>query len=161
MEIEFQPFRDFPAGTIARLLCDAYSEMQESNPEFWTREKMNWLEYDRQIFEFPDTVGSAGFVSVLNRIPIGMASWDPRQYPIGIMGHNCMAPGHRGKGYGKVQLREVLRILRDKGFKKVIAETGGRPFFVPAQRMYMASGFRRVGRGVDHGCPTIKYEFYL
>lgn len=161
MEIVYQSFQDFPLGTVARLLSEAYSGAESSDPEFWMRERIHWNEYDRQVHEFPTTIGASGFVSVLEKAPIGMASWDPRQRPIAKVGHNCVVPSHQGKGYGKAQLERVLFILGDKGFEKVLAETGDCLFFVSAQRMYTSCGFRQVDTGIDHGFPVIKYEIVL
>ena len=94
---------------------------------------------------------------------IGFASWDPRAHPCGIIGHNCVLPEFRGKGYGTAQIREVLRILKGSGFRKVVATTGAHEFFKPAQKMYEASGFEELGRTFFdenslYGTVTYKYE---
>ena len=158
MTIAFQSFRDFPPGTITSLLCRAYSAIKHSDPQFWARENPTWEEYDRQVHDLPETVGSCGFVSVFDRTPVGMASWDPRRFPLGLIGHNCVLPSHQGKGYGQAQLREVLRRLGQQGFQKVRAQTGDQPFFAPARRMYQACGFQRVGKRTVRGFPTVGYE---
>jgi hypothetical protein len=59
MKIVFQSLHEFPPGTAARLLSDAYAGIESSDPEFWIRERVHWIEYDRQIYEFPTTIGDS------------------------------------------------------------------------------------------------------
>lgn len=158
MTIAFRSLRDFPPGTITSLLCRAYSAIKHSDPQFWARENPTWEEYDRQVHDLPETVGSCGFISVLEQAPVGMASWDPRQFPVAAIGHNCVVPPLWGKGYGSTQLRGVLHRLGQLGFRKVRAQTGDQPFFAPARRMYQACGFQRVGKRMVQGFPTVGYE---
>lgn len=70
------------------------------------------------------------FISILNDEPIGMASWDPRQVPeVGIIGYNCILPEYQGKGFGKTQIQEILKRLKNQGFEKALVTTGEHPFF--------------------------------
>lgn len=92
----------------------------------------------------------------------GFASWDPRQTPeYGIVGHNCILPEFRGKGLGKAQVLEILRRFQGFGIRKAKATTCDHPFFVPAQRTYVACGFRELRRVPwprDPGYRVIEYE---
>jgi len=88
-----------------------------------------------------------------------MGSYDPRQGPErGIIGYNCVVPEHQRKGIGCLQIQEILRIFRDKGFAKACVTTGDDDFFVPAQRMYEACGFVRMGQAKED---NIAYELAL
>lgn len=125
----------------------------------------DWAAYDRDILQFPATVGACGFVTCLDGEPVGFASWDPREFPAyGVIGHNCILPAFRGNGYGVAQIRRVLDILRGRGFQQARVTTGDHSFFVPAQRMYEACGFRETGRSsadAHSAFDTIDYELHL
>ena len=60
------------------------------------------------------------FLTVVYGEPVGHISWDPRHCPEYVeIGHNCILTKHKGKGYGKLQLREaVLRIKKYEGLKQ-------------------------------------------
>ena len=73
-----------------------------------------------------------------------MCSWDPRNYPVVIIGHNCIKQEYKGKGFGKEQLGIALDKLRASGFKMSRVSTGIMSFFIPAQRMYVFAGFKEV-----------------
>lgn len=77
----------------------------------------------------------------------GFGSYDPRGKPeYGVIGHNCILPEFRGKGLGKQQIQEIFRRFQTIGIRTAKVSTNDHPFFVPAQWMYTASGFREVRR---------------
>jgi hypothetical protein len=45
-----------------------------------------------------------------------------------------------------MQIQEILRRFREMAIKKAKVSTNDLPFFIPAQRMYIACGFREVRR---------------
>ena len=96
---------------------------------------------------------------------VGFGSYDLRQRPaLGIVGHNCILPEFRGRGFGKEQILEILRRFRIQGIRKAKTSTGARPFFHPAQRMYIACGFQETGRvpcDADPSQDVIEYEMEL
>lgn len=140
------PFEVEP-GIIARLLYESYAELVEAEPEAWEGEKANWEEADRNVFGNPDTIGACTFLSWYERNVVGFFSFDPRQAPAyGVIGHNCILPEYGRRGFGKEQVREILRRFRQRGIKQARVFTNDHPFFLPAQRMYMACGFVEVGR---------------
>ena len=95
-------------------------------------------------------------ITCLDGVPIGMASYDPRQIPErGIIGYNCIVPEHQGKGLGKQQIMEVLRLFRSRGARRACVTTTNDGFFVPAQRTYEACGFVQVRKTEDN---NIEYE---
>jgi GNAT superfamily N-acetyltransferase len=168
----FTPFDQHPRGTIVSLLVESYAGYFEIDPGCEDAWRPGWVEYERQVFDHPDTVGVCGFVTCLREQEacpdervVGFASLDPRGFPaVGIIGHNCILPAFRGNSYGKAQVSEVLRRLNEKGFRKAAVTTGEHAFFAPAQRMYLACGFCEVRRGFSDlysRFRTIDYELEL
>jgi len=143
-----------------------FSLLSQSFAELWNDELEEKIKrFDKEVFENPDTVGACIFISTLNGKPVGMASWDPKQGPeLGIIGYNCILPEYQSRGFGKAQIKEILKRLKEQGFKKVIVTTGEHPFFEPADKMYLACGFKEIKRhptGDQPGYGTIDYELEL
>ena len=147
MSVRFiTPLRE-PRGTITSLLQRSYAELLRSDPEPWSQEAAKWQEYDREVFRNPATVGACAFVTWSDDQMVGFGSYDPRQKPeLGIVGHNCILPEFRGQGLGAQQIREILRRFQTLGIRTAKVTTHEHPFFVPAQRMYVACGFHEVRR---------------
>jgi len=140
------PFERRP-GIVAWLLNQSYVELVEDEPEIWESEKKIWEQSDRSVFANPDTIGACTFLSWCGTDIVGFFCFDPRPWPArGIIGHNCILPEFRGQGFGKQQIREILRRFEDAGVAIAEVSTNDHPFFVPAQRMYAACGFREVER---------------
>jgi GNAT superfamily N-acetyltransferase len=162
MNINFTSPLDYDRGIIAHLLKESYRELVLSNPRLWRQEEAKWDEFDEEVFLYPDSVGNCVFLTLLERRIIGFGSYDPRHKPeYGIIGHNCILPKFRGKGYGKRQLLEILRRFQSIGIKTAKASTNSHPFFIPARRMYMSCGFMEVGRrpwDVDYFLDIIEYK---
>jgi GNAT superfamily N-acetyltransferase len=161
--LRFTPFAEHQPGTVLSLLSHSYAAYLALDPQAAGTWPPSWAAYDREVYYCPTTVGACGFVTCLDREPVGFASWDRRSHPIGIVGHNCVLPAFRGRGYGTAQIRRVLEILRARGFRQVRVTTGDHPFFLPAQRMYAACGFREVarGRGDPHVSAFGVIEYHL
>ncbi len=159
MTLKFESVTNYERGFI-------FSLLQQSFAELWNNEMEEKIkQYDKEIFDTPNTVGACVFVSTLNGNAVGMASWDPRRGPeLGIIGYNCILPEYQGRGFGEIQIKEVLRRLKEREFKKVSVTTGEYPFFVPAVKMYLACGFkeiRRYNKGRDPRYGSIDYEIEL
>ena len=117
-------------GTVFALLSRSWRPLW--NPEL----EDNLRRFDREVYESPETVGACTFITCLGDQPIGMASYDPRQGPErGIIGYNCIVPVHQRKGYGRRQIREILRIFRRRHIRKAWVTTSEAEFFIPAQGM--------------------------
>lgn len=161
MKIDFVTISDQQPGRIATLLRASYAHLLKLEPR-WASENKKWEEYDRQVFAHPGAVGARIFFTRLDGHVVGFGSWDPRQGPeYGIVGHNCILPEFRGKGLGKLQIQEILRRFQIHGIKTAKASTGDHPFFIPAQRMYLACGFRevrRTARKTGFGLKIVEYE---
>lgn len=145
--LKFISFSEYQRGTLVSLLSQSYADYFQFDPNCELAWKRAWEEYDLAVFEHPDTVGSCGYITAHKNQVIGFASWDPRQFPIGVIGHNCVLPEFRGNSYGNQQIIEVIRNLRGKDFVKAQATTGEHSFFESAKRMYKSCGFIEVGRG--------------
>ena len=158
--LEFIKFDEYRSGVISSLLSRTYAEYFQYDPEREPIWRKIWEDYDRAVFEYPDTMGACGFISRLNMQVIGYASWDPRRFPVGWVGGNCILPEFRGNGYGTRQIKEVLRILESSGFMKAKVITGEHRFFQPARRMYQACGFREIERGARNDGADYKQITY-
>jgi GNAT superfamily N-acetyltransferase len=163
--LTFTPISLYHPGALADLIKESYAVLVKDSPEYWEAEKENWEDFDRQAFAHPDSVGKCVFVSVLDDRPVGLASYDPRQEPrYGIVGQNCILPEFRGRGFGKLQILEVLRRLKDRGIATAQVTTSEHPFFAPARKMYESLGFQEVRRfpgGPDPGYSVIELEMPL
>jgi GNAT superfamily N-acetyltransferase len=140
------PFEREP-GIISGLLHQSYAELVRAQPEPWEPEKENWEEFDRSVFENPETVGACTFLTWFGKDIVGFFSFDPRPAPAyGVIGHNCILPEYRNRGFGKRQIFEILRQFEQMGIRQAKVSTTDQPFFVPAQKMYTACGFIEVKR---------------
>ncbi len=160
MDCHYVPLAHEPPGTLAKLLRASYAS--------WITQGLcdadeiaGWIAYDQEAFAQPDTVGACLFFTRRGGQLVGFASWDPRQAPeVGIVGHNCILPAFRGQGLGSGQLREVLRRFSERKIHVARVSTLDHPFFVPAQRMYLACGFRDVERSPWPRNPAIGQIVY-
>jgi len=152
-------------GLIASMLKRSYADLVELDQQHWGPEVPKWEEFDREVFEHPDTVGTCVFLTWSGDRLVGFASYDPRQRPeFGIVGHNCVLPEFRGNGFGKQQIQEIVRRFRAMGIRLAQVSTSENPFFTPAQRMYTACGFRETGHRPwdgDASRNVIEYEMKL
>ena len=138
--IEFKKISDYPRGTLYNQLVDAYS-FDSNCKKYWDS---MWEEYDDFFYSNLDNIADKyGFITVLNGIAVGHISWDPRNSPeYIIIGHNCILSNYKGNGYGKIQLEEAIRRIKDYGVKKIIVTTNEITF--AAQKNYESVGFRKI-----------------
>lgn len=162
--IEFRPLREFNRGIIFDMLMKSYEKVLQEMP----RDKKNimverWRQNDKDAFDNLDTIGNCYFVTCDDGKVVGFGSYDPRQEPeIGKIGDNIVQPEFRGKGYGKMQIQEILRIFTKKWpVKKVVVSTGANDFFIPAQKQYLSCGFKEVKRFIEDGDEQICYELNI
>ena len=141
MEWSFQKITLFPRGTLAALLRDAYSFDSRWEVAYGG----SWREFDAFFFDHPEIADRCGFFSVLDGVPIGFVSWDPRRLPESVeIGHNCIRSDWKGRGFGTRQMREALRRISVARPRKIFVVTSAP--LLPAQRMYERAGFREGGR---------------
>ena len=145
-DFNFKSLTEHPEGTIFSLLNRCYAGLDKMMPEHIKEWVDSWKVYDKEIFQNPHTIGACGFVTYLNDDIIGFASWDPRKYPTGLIGHNGILPEFRGNGYGRFQINEVINRFKKKNFQKASASTMDHHYFNGAQKMYLACGFKKTNR---------------
>ena len=147
--LNFKPMPGHERGTILRLLQESYTGLPQINEGLIREWENDWKRFDDNIFDRPDTIGTSGFITYQGESIIGFASWDPRQHPTAIIGHNCILPAFRRNRHGRQQIEEMLRRLEALGFTKARVTTGDHPGFIPAQKMYLACGFHEIRRFSD------------
>ena len=143
--IEFRKFSDFPRGTLYDILADAYS-YDIRNRQIWDT---NWKETDDFFYDNPDIADRYGLVTCLDGEPIGFVTWDPRNRPEYVeIGHNGIRERYKGRGYGRLQLEEALRRIREyDGLKRIIVGTNSN---LIAPRNYESVGFVLYDRKPNH-----------
>lgn len=157
--IEFKPIDLFDKGLIYQLLCESYASLLEAKPDYKHEFEANWQKTDENLFGDTDSSGNVA-VSTLADEPIGFVSWYLEGANVGSIGHNCVAPLHRRKGYGKEQVQMALDKLLSQ-VKLVKVTTANHPFFQPARQMYLACEFIEVGRSRTDaygGLELVHYE---
>lgn len=147
MDIEYRKITEFPRGTLAALLKDGYS----FEPRFETYWQNQWNEFDDFFYDNPHIADFSGFMTVLDGEPIGFVSWNPTHLPeFTEVGHNCIKTKYKGLGYGKKQMSEAVRRIKEQGAKKIIVWTNER--LVPAQHTYESVGFQFVKKSEETIC---------
>lgn len=144
MKVEFHKFTDFERGIMHDILTDAYS-FDERCRKCWND---NWEESDRFFFDNPDIADACGFVTCLDGNPIGFICWDPRQRPEYVeIGHNGIRAKYKGQGFGKKQLLEAIRRIREyEDLREIRVWTNSN---LIAPRNYESAGFRLYDRKVN------------
>ena len=138
---EFRKLTDFPRGTLFDILADAYA-YDERNRRIW---ETNWKETDDFFYDNPDIADKYSLVTCLDGEPIGFVTWDPRHRPDYVeIGHNGIRERYKGRGYGRLQLEEALRRIREyEGLKRIIVVTNSN---LIAPRNYKSAGFALYDR---------------
>ncbi|MBT9775200.1 GNAT family N-acetyltransferase [Clostridium sp. MCC353] len=141
MSLTFEKISTFDKGILHRQLVEGYSFDNRWRALF----EKDWIEYDDFFFDNLSIADKCGFVTVLDGLPIGHISWDPRNAPgYTAVGHNCIIPEYKGMGYGKKQLQEAVgRIRQYDGLKKIIVTTNSA---LTAPYNYESVGFKLCQR---------------
>ncbi len=142
----FKSLLNYPKGTLESILIESYSPFHERYPEYIEENLKSFNDCDTFFYENPEIGENCSFVSEYEGVIAGMCCWDPRENPIVIIGHNCILPKLRGKGLGTYQMGMALNHLKDKGFTKAKVSTGIMDYYIPAQKMYEAVGFKEISR---------------
>lgn len=141
METQFVPVTAFPRGTLCRLLREAYA----FEPAYERNDLTHWQAFDDFFYGNPAIADRYGLITTLSGEAIGFVSWDPRNLPdFAIVGHNCITPAFRGRGYGSAQMAEAVRRMTEQGAHQIIVTTN--QSLLAAQRMYESVGFTLCGR---------------
>lgn len=159
--IEFKKISEFPKGTLYNQLEDAYSFCSDCK-KYWSS---MWKEYDDFFYSNLESIADQyGFITVVDGIAIGHISWDPRNRPKYVsIGHNCILSRFKGKGYGKLQLQEAIRRIKEYDVQKIIVTTN--VLTLPAQKNYESVGFVKVEERKNEETPFagnyMDYEMVL
>lgn len=143
--IEFKRFTDFPRGTMYEILADAYS-YDERNKTVWDE---NWVQSDDFFYDNPEIADRYGIVTCLDGFPIGFVTWDPRKRPEYVeIGHNAIREAYKGRGYGRMQLSEAIRRIKEyEGLKRIIVCTNSN---LVAPKNYESVGFCLYDRKINN-----------
>jgi putative acetyltransferase len=57
---------------------------------------------------------------------------------------------HRRRGVATVVLQHILRVAKERGYRRLSLETGSMPFFEPARRLYRSHGFEECAPFADY-----------
>jgi len=139
MNCSFGKITDLSRGSLFAMLSDAYS-FDARCAENWGAD---WRKFDDFFFDNPSIAERYGFTTVMDGVPIGFVSWDPRRHPeYEEIGHNCILTRYKGRGFGKIQMKEAVRRIAGDKPAKIIVTTSG--IMLPAQKMYESAGFKKV-----------------
>lgn len=157
MEFKHKKLSDIEYGLIYKALCSSYKGWDDFS--IWEDE---WKQFDKDVHDFPDTIGSSGFGTLLEKQIAGFISWDPRQYPMCvIIGHNCVLPKYRNQEIGKHQVTRALNRFQQYGFESAKVSTKRDPFFKYARKMYESCGFVECAPYRNDGENMIYYSIEL
>ena len=155
--VEFKPITDFPRGTLFMQLKDAYGFDGRWEAIFGD----SWKEYDDFFYDNPKIGLMCGFVTVLDGLPVGHITWDPRKAPESVeVGHNCILSAYKGGGLGKMQLTEAIQRIRAR-WKPLKIRVCTNDTLV-AKHNYEACGFKLADRkeNADDSVFSGDYLFY-
>lgn len=158
--LKFNSISSCQKGQLFQIIYESYKDFVANDLKNKDKYLENWQKFDDDAFNNPK-IGKCVLVSFLNNNPIGLVSYDPRNFPeFGIIGQNCILPKFQKKGYGKKQIEEVLRIFKQNVCKKAKVTTANLDFFLPAQKMYLSLGFKETERHLnpDFGYKIIECE---
>ena len=148
---------DIEPGIIYKTLCTSYKGWDE-----YSKWESEWKQFDKDIHDFPDSIGSSGFGTLLGNDFVGFISWDPRQYPsYVIVGHNCVLPKYRNQEIGKHQITYALNNFQTNGFRCARVSTKRDQFFNYARKLYESCGFVECSPYRDDGANMIYYSIEL
>ena len=91
-------------------------------------------------YDNPEIADQYSLLTCLDGQPIGFVTWDPRNRPEYVeIGHNGIREQYKGRGYGRLQLEEALRRIREyEGLKRIIVCTNSN---LIAPKNYESAGF--------------------
>jgi GNAT superfamily N-acetyltransferase len=147
--VEYKTIENFKPGLIEKLVKTCYKRLIDYFPYEKQRFYHQWEKEDNEAFSNPEIIGKYVLFTCISNNPIGYFSWDDRQYPLGIVGQNCILPNYQGLGYGRKQIELIIKIFQDKKFNEIRAITGDHDFFISAKKMYTNCGFQeqRIMKG--------------
>ena len=153
----YRPISLIKKGTIQKILKASYQNFLSYFPNEKDVLYAQWEQEDEEAFS-NKTIGDHTMFTCINDIVIGYFSWDDRNFPIGLIGQNCIIPAFQNQGYGKKQLAFIEEKFKRNDFKEISVVTGDHKFFISAQKMYLACDYKKK-RDLN-GTLFQKIEFY-
>ncbi|MCI8590534.1 MAG: GNAT family N-acetyltransferase [Clostridiales bacterium] len=155
--VTFRKFTEFPRGTLYDIIKDAYA-YDTRNKVLWDQ---NWHESDDFFYDNPHIADRYGLVTCVDNMPIGFVTWDPRRRPEYVeIGHNGVRDAYKRKGYGRMQLQEAIRRIKEyEGLRRIIVCTNSG---LAAPKNYESCGFTLYDRKANHSSSayTGDYLYY-
>lgn len=148
MKIEVKGINDFTPGLIQSMIKKSYAAFFDYFPAEKEWLYAHWEQEDLAAFENKH-IGNCVAFTCIDGQPVGYFSWDPRKFPVGIVGQNCILPEFRGNGYGSKQIEWIINHFRAENFMEIQVTTGDHEFFVRAQKMYKKCGFLEYQKRKD------------
>jgi len=74
--LKFRKLTAYKEGLIFSLLNRSYEGLLREIPALAEKWQQDWKQYDKEIIQFPKTIGASGFVTIYNKIIIGFGSYD-------------------------------------------------------------------------------------
>ena len=100
--IKFKQISEVQSGLIYQILNISYQGLFQDPKIDRAKYLLDWQKFDQEVFDNPNTIGKCVFATTLDDKVIGFASFNPRNRPeSGMLGHNCILPKFRGRGFGK------------------------------------------------------------
>jgi GNAT superfamily N-acetyltransferase len=162
-ELKFTSIFEFPSGALAAIIRDSYRSLTNTEPDFWREQQSKWNAFDHDAYAHPNTIGHCVFLTLVENEIVGLASFDPREAPQwGRIGQNCILPQFQRRGFGKLQIAEILRRFQERGIQTARVKSCEHPFFIAAQRLYQGCNFHEVRRYRDRSIcdwELIEYEW--
>jgi GNAT superfamily N-acetyltransferase len=159
--LRFSDIRQAPAGTLVALLSEAYAPLLSLAGDSGRGEMAKWQEFDDLAYS-SSVVGRCVFLSWSDDTIAGFGSFDPRGAPqFGTVGHHCVLPSFQRKGFGRLQLQEIVDRLTSSRTTELRASTLGIPFFAPARRIYELLHFEVSGRSAWERDPNVEIVHYM
>ena len=156
-EFDYINLTEIEPGNVYKALYTSYREWED-----YSRWQNDWKQFDKDIHDFPDTIGSSGFATLFKKNITGFISWDPSNFPLyAIIGHNCVLPEYRNRGIGKHQVSSAVTRFMKYGFESAKVSTRRDPFFKYARKMYESCGFIECAPYRDDGENMIYYSIDL
>lgn len=157
--VEFRDVSSLQAGSLEGLLkaCSVVPSIGGAAAVRRWQDELHRIERDVNGKTLRD---GGAFVTYLGDTPIGYGSPHLTESPtLGVVGYNCIMPEFRCRGYGRMQLLEIVRRLKARAAESIEATTSLHPFFLPARRMYVACGFKESRtRTAGHGFQLVDYS---
>ena len=154
MEYHHIKLTDIEPGIIYKSLCASYKGWDD-----FSKWEGDWKQFDKDIHNFPDTIGNSGFGTTMGENFVGLISWDPRRFPsYVIIGHHCILPKFQNRGIGRHQLTHAFAKFQAMGFRHARVSTSRDRFFSYARKMYESSGFIECAPYRKDGADMIYYS---